>query len=59
MDCPPQMVAEFTVITGGGFTVTIATPVPVQPAAIPITVYGVVVLGETVLGFTTVASDQI
>jgi hypothetical protein len=35
---PVQMVGELTVVTGSGFTVTVATAVPVQEASVPVTV---------------------
>ena len=46
--CPSQMVGEFTVTTGNGLTVTVATAVDVQPSVVPVTVYDVVVSGDTV-----------
>ena len=36
--CPSQMVGEFTVTTGNGFTVTVDTAVAVQPSVVPVTV---------------------
>ena len=42
------MVGEFTVTTGNGLTVTVATAVDVQPSVVPVTVYDVVVSGDTV-----------
>ena len=45
------MVVEFTVITGIGFTVTVETAVAEQPELVPVTVYEVVVVGETDNGF--------
>jgi hypothetical protein len=49
---PLQMVGEFTVTVGRGFTVTVDTAVPVQPCVLPVTVYVVVVVntGVTALG---------
>ena len=47
--CPSQMVGEFTVTTGNGLTVTVATAVDVQPSVVPVTVYDVVVSGDAVL----------
>ena len=48
---PGQIVGEFTVIVAGGPIVTVATAVPVQPAAsVPVTVYDVVAAGVTVIG---------
>jgi hypothetical protein len=40
---PEQIFGEFTVTFGEGFTVTVATAVPVQPFVVPVTVYVVVV----------------
>ena len=42
------MVGEFTVTTGNGLTVTVATAVAVQPSVVPVTVYDVVVSGDAV-----------
>jgi hypothetical protein len=39
---PAQTVAEFTVTTGIGLTVTVEEAVPLQPAVVPVTVYVVV-----------------
>jgi hypothetical protein len=36
--CPEQIVGEFTVITGMGFTLTVETAVLEQPEVIPVTV---------------------
>jgi hypothetical protein len=48
---PEQTVGELTEIIGSGFMVTVATAVPVQPAAfVPVTVYEVVERGVTVIG---------
>ena len=52
--CPLQMVTEFTVVTGNGVTVTVATAVAVQPAKVPVTVYEVVVAGEALAVLTPV-----
>ena len=41
------MVGEFTAVIGKGLTVIVAEVVPVQPAIVPVTVYVVVVVGET------------
>lgn len=41
-----------TVTVGFGLTVTVATAVPVHPEVFPVTVYEVVVVGETVIGLT-------
>ena len=38
VDCPLQMVEEFTVIVGKGFTLTVAIAVLVHPAVVPVTV---------------------
>ena len=48
---PGQIVGELTVIFKFGATVTVAIAVPVQPPEIPVTVYDVVELGDTVIGF--------
>ena len=45
--CPAQIVGEFTVIAGGVVTVTVAMPVPEQEPVVPVTVYVVVLAGET------------
>lgn len=44
----PVLEAE-TVTVGEGFTVIRRVAVPVQPAEVPVTVYVVVVAGETVI----------
>ena len=50
-DPPEQIAAEFTVMVGVGLTVTVATAVPEQPAADdPVTVYDVLLVGETTIG---------
>ena len=36
--CPLHILGEFTVTIGLGFTVTVATAVPVQPFVVPVTV---------------------
>ena len=41
---PEQILGEFTVTTGGAVTVTVATADLVQPFAVPVTVYVVVVV---------------
>ena len=56
--------AEGLVITktGNGLTVTVATAVPVQPKEVPVTVYVVVVIGETSAVFipvTVAPADQV
>ena len=43
------MVGEFTVTAVPGFTVTVATAEPVQPAVVPVTVYVVVAAGDGVI----------
>jgi hypothetical protein len=48
---PGQIVAEFTLIDVDEFTVTVATAVPVQPFEVPVTVYDVVEVGLTEIGF--------
>ena len=48
------MVTEFTVTTGKGVTVTVATAVAVQPANVPVTVYEVVVPGVALAVLTPV-----
>ena len=49
---PSQIVGEFTVITGSGFTVTVAIAVLLQLlTSVPVTVYDVVLVGVTVMGF--------
>ena len=48
---PGQMVGEFTFIVKAEPTVTVAMSVPVQPAFVAVTVYEVVVAGETLIGF--------
>jgi hypothetical protein len=52
-DPPGQIVSEFTLIDEDDevSTVTVATAVPVQPFEVPVTVYDVVEVGETVIGF--------
>jgi hypothetical protein len=47
---PGQMVGEFTLIVKAEPTVTVAISVPVQPAFVAVTVYEVVVAGETLIG---------
>ena len=50
-DCPEQMASELTVIVGFGLMLTLATAVFVQPEALdPITVYEVLLVGETTIG---------
>jgi hypothetical protein len=45
------MAAELTLTVGVGLTVTVATAVPEQPAALlPVTVYDVLLPGETTIG---------
>ena len=47
---PGQIVAEFTVTVMEPPIVTVATAVPVQLPVVPVTVYDVVVVGETLNG---------
>ncbi len=50
-DCPEQIASEFTVILGFGLILTEATAVFEQPKAeVPITVYEVLLVGETTIG---------
>jgi hypothetical protein len=51
-DPPGQIVEELTLIEfDAESTVTVAIALPVQPAAsVPVTVYEVVLIGETVIG---------
>jgi hypothetical protein len=48
---PEQIVGELTAIVGNGFTVTVATAVAEHPVVVPVTVYEVVLVGVTVIGF--------
>ena len=50
-ELPAQIVCEVTVMFGKAFTVTIGEFVPTQPFVVPVTVYVVVVDGETVIVF--------
>jgi hypothetical protein len=45
------MVGEFSVITGKGFTVNVAVAVDEHPFVVPVTMYEVVIAGETVMAF--------
>jgi hypothetical protein len=46
----PQIVAPVVVgAEGSGFTVTVAVAWPVHPLVVPVTVYVVVVVGDTVI----------
>jgi hypothetical protein len=47
---PEQMVGEFTLTVNDGPIVTVDTAVPEQPLSVAVTVYDVVVFGETVIG---------
>ena len=48
-DAPSQIVvAPFAVTVGTGVTVIVTASVFVQPAVVPVTMYVVVVVGETV-----------
>ena len=53
-----QIVGELTVVTGIGLTVTVATAVDVHPKEVPVTVYDVVVKGESVIGFIVAPVDH-
>jgi hypothetical protein len=56
---PGHIVGELTVIVAGGPIVTVAIAVPVQPAAsVPVTVYEVVLIGETEIGLVVAPVDQ-
>ena len=55
---PGQIVGELTVVTGIGLTVTVATAVDVHPKEFPVTVYDVVVKGESVIGFIVAPVDH-
>ena len=49
---PEQIdVVPLILAVGEGLTVTVAIAVPVHPLVVPVTVYEVVVVGETVYGF--------
>jgi hypothetical protein len=51
-DPPEHIEGEFTVTVGVEFTVIEATALPEQPAALlPVTVYEVLAVGETTIGF--------
>ncbi len=47
---PEQIVTEFTVIVGWGFTLTVVTAISEHPAVVPVTAYDVVTEGETIKG---------
>ena len=50
-DCPEQIASEFTVMLGFGLILTLATAVFEHPdAVVPITVYDVGEVGETIIG---------
>jgi hypothetical protein len=53
-----QIAGELTVVTGIGLTVTVATAVEVHPKEVPVTVYDVVVKGESVIGFIVAPVDH-
>jgi hypothetical protein len=55
---PEQIVGELTVIIGNGLTVTVATAVAEQPVEVPVTVYEVVEVGVTEIGFVEAPVDQ-
>lgn len=61
---PLQIVAEFTVTTGFGFTVTLQVLVPTHEPVVPVTVYTVVTVGlavtlAPVVALNPVAGDQL
>ena len=50
-DCPEQIASELTVIVGLGLILTLATAVFEHPKAeVPVTVYEVLLVGETTIG---------
>ena len=55
---PAQIEGEFTDTTGSGFTVTVDTAVEEQPAVVPVTVYEVVVAGDTEIAAVEAPVDQ-
>lgn len=57
--CPEFIVAEFTFTIGNGFTVTVATAVLEQPLFVIVTVYVVVVTGETEIELVVAPLDHI
>ncbi len=57
-DCPVQIVSEFTVIDKALPTVIVAMAVPEQPPLLPVTVYEVVVAGDSVIVFPVVPLDH-
>jgi hypothetical protein len=56
--CPVQIVEEFTVIAKAFPTVTVATAVLEHPPFVPVTVYEVVVVGESVIAFAVEPVDH-
>src|SRR5690349_13769405 len=64
VDCPAQIEAGGTEITGAGVTVTVTCAVDVHPSRVPVTVYVVVLAGvavtlEPVVALRPVAGDQV
>ncbi len=57
-DCPAQIVSEFTVMDIAELTVIVAIAVPEHPPLLPVTVYEVVVVGDSVIVFPLVLFDQ-
>ena len=58
-ELPIQIVGEFTVTVGLGVTVTTEVTVPVQPPAVPVIVYVVVVAGFAVTLTPVVALNPV
>ena len=59
VDCPAQMDAGGTEMTGGGFTVTVTCAVAVHPFLVPVTVYVVVLVGVAVTLAPVVALNPV
>lgn len=57
-DCPVQIVSEFTVIAKAPPTVIVATAVPEHPPLVPVTVYELVVAGDSVIEFDVAPVDH-
>ena len=57
-DCPKQIVAEFTITSGDGFTVIVVMADPEHPPGLPVTLYGVVVIGPVINGLAVVLFDH-
>jgi len=53
-----QIAGELTVVAGRGLTVIVATAVDVHPKEVPVTMYDVVVKGESVIEFVTAPVDH-